>query len=56
MNAFNGWGAAVVFAIAVGGLVFVLSIVSGDAAHCGPKRIFDTQTHTCIGPADLPLR
>jgi hypothetical protein len=56
MNAFNGWGAGIVFAIAVGGLVFVLSIVSGDAARCGPKRVLDTQTHTCIGPEILPLR
>jgi hypothetical protein len=56
MNAFNGWRAGVVFALAVGALVFVLSIVSGDAARCGPKRVFDTQTRTCIGPVDLPLR
>jgi hypothetical protein len=56
MNAFNGWGAGIVFAIAVGGLVFVLSVVGKDASRCGPKRVFETQTHTCIGPADLPLR
>ena len=56
MNALNGWGAGIVFALAVGGLVFVLSIMRGDAARCSPKRVFDTQTHACIGPADLPLR
>jgi hypothetical protein len=56
MNALNGWAAGVVFAVAVGALVFVLSIANGDAAGCGPKRVFDTQTRTCIGPANLPLR
>jgi hypothetical protein len=56
MNALSGLGAAVVFAMAVGGLVSVLSMASGDAARCGPKRVLDPQTHTCIGPETLPLR